>query len=89
MRRLRWTRYHYVLGVPSVVLSALAGAAFQELWRHCRSNVGNSVAILTSLMTFLKPSERASTHKGSGDQYLALRNDARVFPRNQIDPRVR
>ncbi|SFO14040.1 SLATT domain-containing protein, partial [Nitrosospira briensis] len=37
------------------------------------------VAILTSLMTFLKPSERASIHKGSGDQYLTLRNDARVF----------
>ena len=38
-----------------------------------------TVAILTSLMTFLKPSERATAHKSSGDQYLTLRNYARVF----------
>jgi len=27
----------------------------------------------------LKPSERSAYHNNSGDQYLALRNDARVF----------
>jgi hypothetical protein len=43
------------------------------------------VAVLTSLMTFLKPSERASAHKGSGDQYLSLRNDARVFREIKLD----
>ena len=24
----RWAKYHYYLGIPSVILSALAGAAF-------------------------------------------------------------
>jgi hypothetical protein len=75
----RWARYHYWLGVPSVVLSALAGAAFFKDYATVAGVMSAVVAILTSLMTFLKPSERASAHKGSGDQYLALRNDARVF----------
>ena len=75
----RWARYHYCLGIPSVVLSALAGAAFFKNYGDVAGIMSAIVAILTSLMTFLKPSERAAAHKGSGDQYLTLRNDARVF----------
>ncbi|MDZ4780728.1 MAG: SLATT domain-containing protein [Planctomycetia bacterium] len=75
----RWARYHYWLGIPSVVLSALAGAAFFKDYGDIAGIMSAIVAILTSLMTFLKPSERASGHKGSGDQYLTLRNDVRVF----------
>lgn len=75
----RWARYHYCLGVPSVVLSALAGAAFFKSYAEIAGIMSAIVAILTSLMTFLKPSERAAAHKASGDQYLTLRNDARVF----------
>lgn len=75
----RWACYHYGLGIPSVVLSALAGAAFFKDHGDIAGIMSAIVAILTSLMTFLKPSERASAHKGSGDQYLTLCNDARVF----------
>ena len=75
----RWAKYHYWLGLPSVVLSALAGAAFFKDHADIAGIMSATVAILTSLMTFLKPSERASSHKSSGDQYLTLRNDARVF----------
>jgi hypothetical protein len=71
----RWARYHYWLGIPSVVLSALAGAAFFKNYGDIAGIMSAIVAILTSLMTFLKPSERAAAHKGSGDQYLTLRND--------------
>lgn len=42
-------------------------------------------AILTGLVTFLKPSEHAAAHKGAGDQYLALRNDARVFRQIRLE----
>ena len=61
------------------MLSALAGAAFFKSYGDIAGIMSAMVAILTSLMTFLKPSERAAAHKGSGDQYLTLRNDARVF----------
>ena len=76
---IRWTGYHYWLGIPSVVLSALAGLAFFKDHPEAAGIMSGIVAILTSLMTFLKPSERSVSHKRSGDQYLSLRNDARVF----------
>jgi hypothetical protein len=75
----RWSCYHTALGLPSVILSALAGAAFFKDYSNIAGLMSSLVAILTALMTFLKPSERAAAHKSSGDQYLALRNDARVF----------
>ncbi len=86
---VRWARYNLWLGIPSVILSALAGTAFfngsspkpegDNLLTQIAAGMSVVVALLTALMTFLKPSERAAGHKGSGDQYLALRNDARVF----------
>ena len=76
---IRWARYHYRLGILSVVLSALAGLAFFKDYPEAAGVMSGIVAILTSLITFLKPSERSVSHKSSGDQYLSLRNDARVF----------
>ena len=76
---IRWARYHYWLGIPSVVLSALAGLAFLKDCPEAAGAMSGIVAIFTSLITFLKPSERSVSHKHSGDQYLSLRNDARVF----------
>lgn len=76
---VRWSRYHLWLGLPSVILSGAAGAAFFKDQADIAGAMSSVVAILTALMTFLKPSERAASHKSSGDQYLTLRNDARVL----------
>lgn len=75
----RWAKYHYWLGIPSVILSSVAGLAFIKDYPDVGGGISAAVAILTALSTFLKPNERASTHKNAGDQYLALRNDARIF----------
>lgn len=75
----RWTRWNYIFGIPSVGLSALAGGAFFQDYAVAAGLMSSGVTVLTALMTFLKPSEKAAGHKSSGDQYLALRNDARVF----------
>ena len=75
----RWSTYHYWLGIPAIVLSAAAGTAFFKDAAMLAGGMSALAALLTALMTFLKPSERASGHKSSGDQYLGLRNDARVF----------
>ncbi|MCU6456035.1 SLATT domain-containing protein [Sphingomonas sp. A2-49] len=82
---VRWSRYHLFLGVPAVILSALAGTAFFKGQPDIAGIMSTIVAILTALSTFLKPSERASSHKGSGDQYLTLRNDARVLRTVKLD----
>jgi len=75
----RWSCYHYWLGIPSVILSTLGGAAFLESYTGVAAFLSFFAATLTALMTFLKPSQRASQHQSSGSQYLALRNDTRVF----------
>ena len=75
----RWHDYHYWVGLPSVILSAIAGTAFLSDQSALAAAISGTVAILAALSTFLKPSERAAAHKSAGDQYLALRNDTRVF----------
>ena len=75
----RWSYWHYWIGIPSILLSSAAGAAFFKDMAEVGGGLSAAAAILTTLMTFLKPFERATKHKGSGDQYLAIRNDSRVF----------
>ncbi|APT56121.1 hypothetical protein RGI145_02330 [Roseomonas gilardii] len=81
----RWTRYNSLIGVPSIILSALAGTAFFKDYSAVAGLMTSAVAVLTALMTFLKPAERASEHKKAGDQYLTLRNDARIFREIEVD----
>jgi hypothetical protein len=81
----RWGAYHFWLGIPAVVLSALAGTAFFKEEVLFGAIMSAMVAVLTALQTFMKPSEKASGHKSSGDQYLGLRNDARVFREVRLD----
>lgn len=81
----RWGRYHFWLGVPAVTLSALASTAFFAEQPMVGGLLAATVAVLTALQTFLKPSERSSAHKAAGDQYLALRNDSRVFREIRLD----
>ncbi|MCF1440022.1 MAG: SLATT domain-containing protein [Shewanella sp.] len=75
----RWGWYHLAIGLPSAVLAAIAGgAAFGD-----QPEVAGSLAILstalTTVLTFLKPSEHAENHKAVAGQYLALRNQTRLF----------
>lgn len=74
-----WSSRHYGIGIPATILGAAAGAAAVKSWPELAGLLALLGTILTGLLTFLKPSERASAHKTAGDQYLALRNDARVF----------
>lgn len=80
----RWARLNYWIGIPAVVVGAIAGVAYLKDYPSLAALFSTSAAILTALMTFLKPAERASKHKSSGDQYLALRNDARVLREVQL-----
>ncbi|WP_376702534.1 SLATT domain-containing protein [Mesorhizobium sp. ISC25] len=81
----RWAVWNYVFGIPSVILSTAAGAAFFKDYPVVAGSMALCVAVLTSLMTFLKPGEKSADHKSSGDQYLALRNNSRVFREVELD----
>jgi len=75
----RWTRFHYRLGVPAVVLSVLAALAFGGGWPLLAAAFAIATALLAALLTFMKPIARACDHRNAANQYLALQNDARVF----------
>ena len=74
----RWACYHLWLGIPSVIFSALAGTAFFQDCEVVAGLMSTFAGILTALITFLKPSERAALHKSAGDRYFALKNDTRL-----------
>lgn len=74
-----WSKRHYWIGVPATILGAAAGAAAVKSCPELAAILALLATILTALLTFLKPAERASAHKTAGDQFLSLRNDARMF----------
>lgn len=82
-----FSRLGYLLGVPSVVLSAIVGTAvFASLAKDGRAATSEWVTILigfisvvaatlTSLQTFMRYPERAARHRQSGAGFGALRRE--------------
>lgn len=77
-----WNKFHIVLGIPTVICAAVAGAsAFSQFDNHntVAGILAIVVAALTAVSTFLNPNEQASAHQNVGNKYNALRNRARTF----------
>ena len=77
-----WGIFHTFLGLPMVVISAIAGAeAFKQFDKQhvLAGYLSISVAVLSAIMTFLNPNQRASKHLASGNGYDALMNRVRIF----------
>lgn len=74
-----WVRRHYWLGIPATALAAIAGAALIKSQPEWASAFTLVASLLMGLMTFLKPNERAAMHRAAAGQFLALRNEARLF----------
>lgn len=72
-------RRNYWLGVPATVLGAVAGPTLIKSQPEWATAFALLASLLTGLMTFLKPNERAAMHRAVAGQFLALRNDARFF----------
>jgi hypothetical protein len=73
----RLNTMHWSLGGVATVSSALAGASLFADHPIVSGILAITAAVLTSLVTFLKPAERAAKHHDAGNQYLALRNESR------------
>lgn len=74
-----WSKLHYGLGIPATIAAAAASAAVVKDAPLAAQLLALTAALLTALMTFLKPNDKALQHKNMGNQYLALRNDSRMF----------
>lgn len=85
-----WENWNFRLGMATVVLSALvsvigAVSALEDL-RHFKSYflLGSTLlasvgTVLGSVLTFLKPSERAARYREFANKQKSLRNRIRVF----------
>lgn len=77
-----WSRFHLWIGIPTVIISAAAGAAALSQFdpHHIIAGVCSIlVAILSSVMTFLNPNQRVSAHFSAGNNYDSLMSKVRRF----------
>ena len=77
-----WGNFHLWIGVPIVVLSAIAGASALSKFECSAIGAGILsilVAALSSVMTFLNPNEKASAYLTAGNNYDSLMNKTRIF----------
>ena len=77
-----WRRFHLALGIPTVLLSGLAGAAALSSFDPNHLIAGTLsiiVAGLSAVSTFLNPNEAVSTHRAAGSSYDLLMSRERIF----------
>lgn len=77
-----WGKFHLIIGVPIVLLSAIAGASALSQFdpNHVIAGLLSIiVATLSGVMTFLNPNERVSAHLNAGNNYDSLMNKTRMF----------
>ncbi|MEW6715188.1 MAG: SLATT domain-containing protein [Nitrospirota bacterium] len=77
-----WDNFHLWIGIPTVVLAAVAGtAAFAKIDQNnfIAGALSIVVVVLTAVATFLNPKERSHTHLTSGNNYDSLLTRARMF----------
>lgn len=77
-----WGNFHLWIGVPVVLLSAVAGASALSQFdpKHVVAGlISILVAALSGVMTFLNPNEKASVHLNAGNNYDSLMNKVRIF----------
>lgn len=78
----RWGSFHLWIGVPTVIMSAIVGAAALTSFDPSRVLAGLLailVSILSGIATFLNPNERVNSHFQAGNKYDALLNAVRLF----------
>lgn len=74
-----WSMTHYCLGIPMSITAAWAGVDAFSSEPQLSGYLALITAALAAIQTFINPSEKAERHKSAGSDYLALRNNTRIF----------
>ena len=76
-----WSGFHLWVGIPLVVLSAIVATAYAKdnSDKVVFAIIPIVVAILSALITFLNPSERATNHLKAANELDSLMNRTRIF----------
>jgi hypothetical protein len=81
-----WKNRHLLLGIPTVIISAVVGAAAFSTFAADYPLVGAiagvlsvTVAVLSAVTTFLDPNQKENAHFVAAHGYDKLNNDSRIF----------
>jgi hypothetical protein len=77
-----WSNFHLCIGIPVVVMSAVAGASALVQFdpnHYLAMSLSIVIVAFSSVMTFLNPNAKASTHLTAGNKYDSLMNRTRMF----------
>lgn len=74
-----WSAIHFIIGLPSAVLAALAGVKAISDEPQTAAVLAISSAALTALLTFLDPAKKAAYHHNAGVLYSSLRGRLRRY----------
>lgn len=80
----RWSGYHYRIGVPATTLAVAASAAIFKDYTAFAAICSMIAAVLTALLTFLKPHERSEQHRKAGNALLSILKEARFFQQAKL-----
>jgi hypothetical protein len=77
-----WSNFHLYIGIPMVLLSAIAGASALAQFdpNHLYAGVASIIVVaLSGLLTYLNPNEKSAKHLTIGNDYDSLMNKIRIF----------
>lgn len=74
-----WSKFHLWIGVPSVILAAIAGTTAFVKHSTIAGIISICVTILTAISTFLDPKQRNSSHFAAANNYDTLQSSVRRF----------
>jgi ATP-dependent protease ClpP protease subunit len=83
---IKYDKYHYGIGLPATILTAIAGATLLVEAEESRIKlavgiVGVIAAVLTAFQTFSSRAKRAENHRLLASQLVYLRRDIDLFER--------
>lgn len=74
-----WRNIYLWLGIPAALIAGVSGVSAFEEYNHIAGFTAIIVAALTSISTFLNPSEKAQAHYTAGLKFTSLKNRTRNF----------
>lgn len=75
-----WRMWNYGLMIVSIIsVCACLALTFSDWDKVCIGIIGLISSLVTFILIFLNPQEKYLFHQNSGNDYLALRNEARIF----------
>jgi hypothetical protein len=75
----QWGGANLAIGIPTIVAGALAAATAVKSFVLVAGALSAGAAIGSALLTFLKPSDRATQHMQAGNAYKSLHNRSRML----------